>query len=429
MSEAMDAKPADEAEPLLTGLLRFWASSVGAKVVMALTGIVLWVFMMGHLAGNLLIFVGPEAFNHYGATLQGNPPLLWAVRIGLIDLLPGAHRRAPSAPRCLNRAARPVPYATRATRTPIRPAAQLGALVGPRAALLSSSTTWRTSPGASSGPAPLLANGDVRRLHDGGAGLLGGSRSRGSTSSGSCCSPRTCRTASTALFQHLGLWGPRWTPFAQERWRCVIGYGMCARVRSPFRSPCCSGWCNVKLDAQDPVGADRSRSGRRHKVDLTLVNPANKRKYKVIVVGTGLAGASAAATLSELGYQVELLLLPGLAAPRALHRRAGRHQRGEELPERRRLACWRLVYDTVKGGDFRAREANVYRLAEVSANIIDQCVAQGVPFAREYGGLLVEPLLRRRAGVAHLLRPRADRPAAAARRLRAAGEADSARAA
>ena len=98
---------------------------------------------------------------------------------------------------------------------------------------------------------------------------------------------------------------------------------------------------------------------------MKLVNPANKRKFKIIVVGTGLAGASAAATLAELGYQVERLLLSGLPPARALHRGAGRHQRGEELPNDGD-SVFRLFYDTVKGGDWRAREANVYRLAEVS---------------------------------------------------------------
>ena len=125
----------------------------------------------------------------------------------------------------------------------------------------------------------------------------------------------------------------------------------------------------------------------RHKFDLKLVNPANKRKYTVIVVGSGLAGASAASSLGELGYQVRCYCFQD--SPRRAHSIAA--QGGINAAKNYQNdgdSIYRLFYDTVKGGDFRAREANVYRLAQVSANIIDQCVAQGVPFAREYGGLL-----------------------------------------
>jgi succinate dehydrogenase / fumarate reductase flavoprotein subunit len=121
--------------------------------------------------------------------------------------------------------------------------------------------------------------------------------------------------------------------------------------------------------------------------DLKLVNPANKRKYEIIVVGSGLAGASAAATLGELGYQVKCFTYHD--SPRRAHSIAA--QGGINAAKNYQNdgdSVFRLFYDTVKGGDFRAREANVYRLAQVSMNIIDQCVAQGVPFAREYGGLL-----------------------------------------
>ncbi len=124
-----------------------------------------------------------------------------------------------------------------------------------------------------------------------------------------------------------------------------------------------------------------------HRFNLKLVNPANKRKYHVIVVGTGLAGASAAASLAELGYQVTSLCYH--ESPRRAHSIAA--QGGINAPKNYKNdgdSIWRLFYDTVKGGDYRSREANVYRLAQVSSNIIDQCVAQGVPFAREYGGLL-----------------------------------------
>jgi succinate dehydrogenase / fumarate reductase flavoprotein subunit len=124
-----------------------------------------------------------------------------------------------------------------------------------------------------------------------------------------------------------------------------------------------------------------------HKFDMKLVAPNNRRRFKVIIVGTGLAGASAAATLGEQGYNVEVFTLHD--SPRRAHSIAA--QGGINAAKNYKSdgdSVWRLFYDTVKGGDFRSREENVYRLAEVSVNIIDQCVAQGVPFAREYGGLL-----------------------------------------
>src|SRR5687768_8111898 len=125
----------------------------------------------------------------------------------------------------------------------------------------------------------------------------------------------------------------------------------------------------------------------RHKFSLKLVNPANKRKYTIIVVGSGLAGGAAAASLAELGYNVKNFCYQD--SPRRAHSIAA--QGGINAAKNYQNdgdSIWRLFYDTVKGGDYRAREANVYRLAQISVNIIDQCVAQGVPFAREYGGTL-----------------------------------------
>jgi succinate dehydrogenase / fumarate reductase, flavoprotein subunit len=142
----------------------------------------------------------------------------------------------------------------------------------------------------------------------------------------------------------------------------------------------------VKLDARVPEGPLPQKWDRR-RFELKLVNPANKRKYDVIVVGTGLAGASAAATLAELGYNVDAFCFQD--SPRRAHSIAA--QGGINAAKNYQNdgdSVWRLFYDTVKGGDFRAREANVHRLAQISNAIIDQCVAQGVPFAREYGGSL-----------------------------------------
>ena len=140
----------------------------------------------------------------------------------------------------------------------------------------------------------------------------------------------------------------------------------------------------MPLDAQIPSGP-LAEKWDRHRFNLKLVNPANKRKYSVIVVGAGLAGASAAASLAELGYQVKVFCLQD--SPRRGHSIAA--QGGINAAKNYRNdgdSIFRLFYDTIKGGDFRAREANVYRLAQISNEIIDQCVAQGVPFAREYGG-------------------------------------------
>jgi succinate dehydrogenase / fumarate reductase, flavoprotein subunit len=142
----------------------------------------------------------------------------------------------------------------------------------------------------------------------------------------------------------------------------------------------------MELDAKIP-GGPLAEKWDKHKFDMKLVNPANKRKYHVLVVGSGLAGASAAATLSELGYRVSCFCFQD--TPRRAHSIAA--QGGINAAKNYQNdgdSIHRLFYDTVKGGDFRAREANVYRLAQISVDIIDQCVAQGVPFAREYGGLL-----------------------------------------
>src|SRR5437870_3153649 len=142
----------------------------------------------------------------------------------------------------------------------------------------------------------------------------------------------------------------------------------------------------MELKSKIPSGPIENR-WERHRFEMKLVNPANKRKYNIIVVGSGLAGASASASLAELGYNVKCFCFQD--SPRRAHSIAA--QGGINAAKNYQNdgdSIYRLFYDTVKGGDFRARESNVYRLAQISLNIIDQCVAQGVPFAREYSGYL-----------------------------------------
>src|SRR5690349_21700326 len=141
-----------------------------------------------------------------------------------------------------------------------------------------------------------------------------------------------------------------------------------------------------KLDSKVPGGPLESRWSSFLN-SAKLVNPANKRKYTVIVVGTGLAGAAAAASLAELGYNVKAFCIQDSARRAHSIAAQGGINAAKNYPDDGD-SIWRLFYDTIKGGDYRARESNVYRLAQISNNIIDQCVAQGVPFAREYGGLL-----------------------------------------
>src|SRR5919108_5184164 len=142
----------------------------------------------------------------------------------------------------------------------------------------------------------------------------------------------------------------------------------------------------ITLDSKIPPGPIEEK-WNQHRFDVKLVNPANKRKFDIIVVGTGLAGGAAAASLGELGYRVKVFCFQD--SPRRAHSIAA--QGGINAAKNYRNdgdSVQRLFYDTVKGGDYRSRESNVHRLAQVSVEIIDQCVAQGVPFAREYGGLL-----------------------------------------
>ena len=213
-------------------------------------------------------------------------------------------------------------------------------------------------------------------------------RSTPSTSSASRCSRCTSATAPSSWLQSLGLRHPKYPdrparPGAR-RWSCSSA--------TWSRRPRCSSASSssrgvmMKLDARIPGGPIEQKWSNA-KFEMKLVNPANKRKYKVIVVGSGLAGGAAAATLAELGYDVACFCFQD--SPRRAHSIAA--QGGINAAKNYQNdgdSIHRLFYDTVKGGDFRSREANVHRLAEVSVDIIDQCAAMGVPFAREYGGTL-----------------------------------------
>jgi len=143
---------------------------------------------------------------------------------------------------------------------------------------------------------------------------------------------------------------------------------------------------NMKLDAKIPSGHIEQK-WKNYKFNAKLVNPNNRKKFDILIIGSGLAGASAAASLGEQGYNVKVFTIPD--TPRRAHSIAA--QGGINAAKNYKYdgdSIYRLFYDTLKGGDYRAREANVYRLAEISNQIIDHCVAIGVPFAREYGGLL-----------------------------------------
>jgi succinate dehydrogenase / fumarate reductase, flavoprotein subunit len=175
------------------------------------------------------------------------------------------------------------------------------------------------------------------------------------------------------------------------------------------------------LEARIPPGPIEQQWDKC-RFDMTLVNPANRRKHTIIMVGSGLAGAAAAATLGQQGYHVQCFSYHD--TPRRAHSIAA--QGGINAAKNYRNdgdSIFRLFYDTVKGGDFRSREANVHRLAQISLNIIDQCVAQGVPFAREYGGILDTRSFGGGAGPTNILRARSDRAAVAARRLSGLGRA------
>jgi succinate dehydrogenase/fumarate reductase cytochrome b subunit (b558 family) len=291
-------------------LARFLSSTLGKKTVMAVTGFIMFGFVVGHLVGNLQVFAGDGGvkLNAYAAFLKNTPALLWGTRIVVgFSLL--AHVWAAAGLKRLSNEARPVQYKMHKHL---------------QSTAASKNMFW--------GGISLFFYIIYHLLHltVGVASPIAGS------------------------FSHTNIYGNMIASFQNPALVAVYVFAMFA------------------------LG---------HRFEMKLVNPANKRKFKVIVVGTGLAGGAGAATLAELGYNVEAFCYQD--SPRRAHSIAA--QGGINAAKNYQNdgdSIYRLFYDTVKGGDFRARESNVYRLAQVSVNIIDQCVAQGVPFAREYGGLL-----------------------------------------
>ncbi len=402
----------------------FVRSLIGKKIIMAVTGLVLFLFVVAHLLGNLKVFEGPQKFDAYaeglrtvGAPFFGRAQILWGLRVALL-LSVAAHLWAALAVTRASWQARPVGYRTLETSETTYAARSMrwGGIViacyvvyhlldltfGPAnpsfipgdayhnlvASLARAAHCRRVRRGCGRGRAPHLSRPLERPANVGGepAADLGVAARR--------CGRRRRR----------------------DRRRLHRDRGRRARG---------GGAVSMNLDARIPEGP-LDEKWRRHRAAVRLVAPANKPKYHVIVVGSGLAGASAAASLAELGYRVSCFCFQD--SPRRAHSIAA--QGGINAAKNYQNdgdSVFRLFADTIKGGDFRSREANVYRLAEISASIIDQCVGQGVPFAREYGGRAGEPLVWRRAGLTHVLRSGPDRPAVAAGRVPGAGAADRAR--
>ena len=416
---------------------------VGKKYVMAITGLIGIGFVVVHMIGNLKVYLG--MVEHDGEQVYDIDVYGEFLRELLVPLLPRTvrplglrivlivalvlHLHAAYSLTIINRRARPVQYQSKrdyvAANFASRTMRWTGIIVLLFLIFHLADLTWGWFN-------PDFVRGEVYRNLD---ASLPGSRWRSSTSSPTSPSASTCSTA-------RGACSSRWAGTTRGSTRGAgprHGDRHDHRRRQrlvPDRRP---GRHHPDLRTADdrhprtPIAPRESADARRQDpagplaekwdtfiADSKLVNPNNKRKFKVIVVGTGLAGASAAATLAELGYQVEAFTFHD--SPRRAHSiaaqggiNAAKNYRGDGD------SIHRLFYDTIKGGDFRRREGNVYRLAQVSGNIIDQMVAQGVPFAREYGGLLDN----RSFGGAQVSRTfyarRPDRPAAAPRRLPADG--------
>ena len=393
-------------------LLDLYSTAVGKKYVMAITGLIGIGFVIGHLVGNLKVYLGLIDHNGervydidvYGEFLREllvpilpRTYALWVLRLVLIGALL-LHLHAAYTLTIMNRRARPVKYQSKrdyvAADFAARTMRWTGIIVLLFLAFHLADLTWGWVN-------PDFVRGAVYRNLD---ASLSRSRWRSSTSSPTSPSASTCSTARGACSSRSGQQpavqlvapGARHRHRHDHRRRQLLvphrrpgrhhpdlRSGMTDTLTRPDGTATAGG---ATLDAKIPDGPLIDKWDT-FIADSKLVNPSNKRKFKIIVVGTGLAGASAAATLAELGYQVEAFTFHD--SPRRAHSiaaqggiNAAKNYRGDGD------SVHRLFYDTIKGGDFRSREGNVYRLAQVSGNIIDQMVAQGVPFAREYGGLL-----------------------------------------
>src|SRR3954453_569142 len=371
----------------MTRLWLLWDSSVGQKMIMAVTGLIMVAYLITHVLANLLVFQGPSKINAYSAFLHGTGGALWVARLVLLVALV-LHVIAAVQLAARRQDARPVAYA--AGRDPqVSPWASRTIRWG--GALILAFLVYHILHFTIGTAHPDFVEGDPYHnvatgfhnpivvlvylvamaavgLHlyhgaGGGASVTRGVEQRpksgdepaGTQSPSAHCCPGPGAPHLAGLYRH---------PAGRVRRSCAI----------------------IELRSHSPAGPIEQKWDK-HRFEMRLVNPANKRKYTILVVGSGLAGASAAASLSELGYNVKCFCFQD--SPRRAHSIAA--QGGINAAKNYRNdgdSVYRLFYDTVKGGDFRAREANVYRLAQISVEIIDQCVAQGVPFAREYSGYL-----------------------------------------
>ena len=350
--------------------------SVGKKVLMALTGLVFCVFVAVHLLGNLSIYGGRDYFTAYAEHLHAFGILVNVAEMGLL-VFAVLHISLGAILFFENLRARPNRYVMKKSAGGAYHQFHDHALYGPVCSHVCHHSSVHFS-FCGTHPSKYFSACCRCIFQTGICNFLclfhGCYRISCKTWAVERLPDDRCQSPEVyAVYQRgkldiqSGGWGGLWF------------YPGIYRVKSVRRS-------FMQLDSKVP-GGPLEEKWDRHRFELKLVNPANKRKFEIIVVGTGLAGASASATLAELGYNVKTFCIQD--SPRRAHSiaaqggiNAAKNYQGDGD------SIWRLFYDTIKGGDFRAREANVYRLAQISNEIIDQCVAQGVPFAREYGGLL-----------------------------------------
>ena len=371
---------------------------------MAVTGLLLFGFVFLHMVGMMKFFFGQEDFDHYShwlrtilSPLMPHEGFLWLQR-GVLSLAVVLHMWAATSLTLQSRRARPVKYARRSNvqATYASRTMRWGGVIIILFVIyhLLDLSIGNANPGLREGRGVpqhrrqprAVAGGD--RLHR--------VRRRAcactcTTASGACSRPSAPTRRSTtarcaACRKFVALLDLRRLRLRADRDPRRVQRMTTTFTDTPWvEAPSGTGpvlTANVKAD-----GTEIDELWDTHRFNLKLVNPANKRKHTIIMVGTGLAGGAAAASLGELGYHVKAFCYQD--SPRRAHSIAA--QGGINAAKNYRNdgdSVYRLFYDTVKGGDFRARESNVYRLAQLSVDIIDQCVAQGVPFAREYGGLI-----------------------------------------